>query len=67
MKQGCILCPQMFNKFINYLLTKLKSMNTGFRIYNIRLNMFAYTNDLNLVNTSATGLQSLMNIFHQNA
>ena len=64
MKQGSILSPQMFNKFINDLLTKLKSMNTGVRIYNFHLNMFAYADDLNLVSTSAAGLQSLMNICH---
>ena len=65
MKQGSILSPQMFNKFINDLLTKLKSMNTGVRIYNFHLNMFAYADDLNLVSTSAAGLQGLMNICHQ--
>ena len=65
MKQGSILSPQMFNKFINDLLTKLKSMDTGVRIYDFHLNMFAYADDLNLVSTTATGLQSLMNICHQ--
>ena len=29
MKQGSILSPQMFNKFINDILTKLKSMDPG--------------------------------------
>ena len=65
MKQGSILSPQMFNKFINDLLTKLKSMDTGVRIYDFHLNMFAYADDLNLVSTTATRLQSLMNICHQ--
>ena len=67
MKQGSILSPQMFNKFINDLLTKLKSMDTGVRIYDFHLNMLAYANDLNLVSTTAAGLQSLMNICHQYA
>ena len=67
MIQGSIFPPQMLNKFINDLLTKLKSMNTGVRIYNFHLNMFAYADDLNLVSTSAAGLQSLMNICHQYA
>ena len=39
MKQGSILSPQMLNKFINDLLTKLKSMDTGVRIYDFHLNM----------------------------
>ena len=47
----------MFNKFINDLLTKLKSMDPGVRIYDFHLNMFAYDDDLNLV--------SLMNTCHQ--
>ena len=67
MKQGSILSPQMFNKFINDLLIKLKSMSTGVRIYDFHLNMFAYADDLNLVSTTAAGLQSLMNICHQYA
>ena len=67
MKQGSILSPQMFNKFINDLLTKLKSMDTGVRIYDFHLNMFAYADDLNLVSTTAAGLQSLMNMCHQYA
>ena len=67
MKQGSILSPQMFNKFINDLLTKLKSIDTGVRIYDFHLNMFAYADDFNLVSTTAAGLQSLMNIWHQYA
>ena len=47
-----ILSQQMFNKFINHLLNKLKSMNTGVRIYDFHLNMFAYADDINLVSTS---------------
>ena len=61
MKQGSILSPQMLNKFTKDLLTKLKSMNTGVRIYNFHLNMYAYADELNLVSTSAAGLLSLMN------
>ena len=30
---GCIISPQMFNKFINDLLTMLKSIDRGVRIY----------------------------------
>ena len=65
MKQGSILPPQMFNKFINDILTKFKSMDTGVRIYGFHLNMFVYADDLNLVSTTATGLQSLISICHQ--
>ena len=67
MKHGSIIFPQMFNKFINDLLIKLKSMSTGVRIYDFHLYMFAYADDLNLVSTTAAGLQSLMNICHQYA
>ena len=67
MKQGSILSPQMFNKFINDLLTKLKFINSGVRIYDFHLNVFAYADDLNLVCTTASGLQNLINICHQYA
>ena len=42
-------------------------MDTGVRIYEFHLNIFAYTDDLSLVSTTADGLQSLMNICHQYA
>ena len=42
-------------------------MRTGVRIYDYHLDMFAYAHDLNLVSTTAAGLQSLMNICHQYA
>ena len=61
---GSILSLQMFIKFINDLLTKLKSMDTGKGIYDFYLKMFAYAEDLNLVSTTATGLQNLMIICH---
>ena len=40
-------------------------MDTGVRIYEFHLNIFAYTDDLSLVSTTADGLQSLMIICHQ--
>ena len=67
MKQDSILSPQMFNKFINDLLVKLKTINAGVRIRDFHLNVFAYADDLNLVSTTAIGLQKLINICHQYA
>ena len=61
MKQGSMLSPRLFNIFINDLLLQLKSMNSGVKISNFHLNVFAYADDLNLISTTAVGLQSLIN------
>ena len=49
---------------------KIFSLNKVFEVevkYDSHLNMFAYADELNLVSTTAAGLQSLMNICHQYA
>ena len=43
------------------------AINSGIRIYNFHLNVFAYADDLNMVCTTASGLQNLINICHQYA
>ena len=46
MKQGSILSPKIFLKFLNDLLTDLRSMYTVVKIYNFYLNMIAYSDNL---------------------
>ena len=60
MKQGSLLSPRLFNIFINDLLHNLQSMNVGVRIHNFHINFFAYADDINLLSTTAAGLQSLI-------
>ena len=61
MKQGSLLSPRMFNIFIDDLLINLKSMKPGIRIHTFHINAFAYADDLNLICTTASGLQKLIN------
>ena len=67
MKQGGILSPRLFNIFLNDLIIILKSINSGVRIHDFHLNVLAYADDLNLVSTTATGLQQLINKCHEYA
>ena len=67
MKQGSKLSPVLFNIFINDLLLKLKPMNSGVKIHDFHINVLAYADDLNLISTTAIGLQKLINICYQYA
>ena len=64
MKQGSILSPRIFNIFINDLLIHLKSLNHGIRINNFHLNVLAYADDLNLISTTSSGLQHMIDECH---
>ena len=67
MKQGSLLSPRMFNIFIDDLLKNLKSKKPGVRIHTFHINTFAYADDLNLLYTTASGLQKLINEYHNYA
>jgi len=67
MKQGSKLSPGLFNIFINDLLLQLKSVNSGVKIQDFHINVLAYCDDLNLISTTATGLQKLIDICYQYA
>ena len=67
MKQGSLISPRLFNIFIDDLLRDLKSMNPGVRIQSFHINSFAYADDINLVSTTAIGLQKLINKCEQYA
>ena len=61
MRQGSILSPRLFSVFINDLLLLLKSKDHGIRLYDFKLNVIAYADDINLFCTTTTGLQHLIN------
>ena len=60
MKQGSILSPYLFNIFINDLLKELKDVKTGVRISEFHANSLAYADDINILSTTASGLQKLI-------
>ena len=67
MKQGSILSPCLFNYFIDDLLISLKNVNTGIRISDFHLNSIAYADDVNMVSSTCTGLQRLINVCYDYA
>ena len=50
----------LFSIFINELLEELKKLNSGLCIGDVKLESFAYADDLNLFSSTVTGLQNLV-------
>jgi hypothetical protein len=59
-RQGSILSPYFFNIFINDLLLDLQATNTGVAIGDLLINSFAYADDVTVINSTAKGLQTLI-------
>lgn len=60
-----MLSPYLFNIFIDGLLQKLSMSKFGIQIGNRTYKSFAYANDITVMSTSITGLQSLIDICHE--
>ena len=62
LRQGGLTSPMLYNVFYQPLVDKLSSCNAGVVIHNQKYNVFCYADDLLLASTTATGLQTLINI-----
>ena len=59
-RQGSILSPHLFSIFINELLKELKKRNSGLCIGDVKLQSFAYADDVSLFSSTVKGLQNLV-------
>ena len=57
-----MISPYLFNIFIDELLQNLSMSKFGIYIGNGNFNSFAYADDITVMSTSTTGLQSLIDI-----
>ena len=62
LRQGGLTSPMLYNVFYQPLVDKLSSCNAGIVIHNQKYNVFCYADDLLLASTTATGLQTLINM-----
>ena len=60
-RQGGLTSPALFNMFYQTLINKLCESNLGVIINNRKYNTLCYADDVILMSTTVTGLQSLIN------
>ena len=61
-RQGGLSSPFLFNVFYLGLVQALDAMNCGITIKDYHYNVFCYADDVLLASTTASGLQSLINV-----
>ena len=67
-REGCVLSPLLFNLYLNEIPNLVKACNSNDRIIlqnGLRLSCLFYADDVVLFSSSATGLQTSLNIFQQ--
>ncbi len=59
-RQGCLTLPFLFNLFYQGLTENLSNSSGGLRIKKTSYNVFIYADDLLLISTTVSGLQTLI-------
>ena len=61
-KQGGVLSPQLFNVYLDVLLSRLKESGFGCHVGHNYMGSFAYADDIVLLSPTITSLESLLDI-----
>jgi len=64
-KQGGVLSPYLFTRYIVDLITDVGLSNTGCRIGNMPTNIFAYADDIVLLTPSWYAMQALLKVLEK--
>ena len=62
-RQGCNLSPLLFNLFTSDLEQELGVNNAGIEMFNTRLDLLMYADDIILLSQSASGLQNIFRLY----
>ena len=66
-RQGSILSPALFNRFINILIDNLKSSGIGCHVFDQYVGCILYADDVILISPSVMGLQEMLDICFETA
>jgi len=66
-RQGGILSPYLFSRYIRELLLELETSRVGCNIGGIYINVLAYADDLVILAPSWRGLQHLLSVLHKHS
>ena len=64
-KQGCLASPSLFNLFIDSFIAELNKVKAGVQYDNERISCLMYADDMVLLAEDESGLQQLLDVFHQ--
>ena len=65
LKQGCLVSPQMFNIYINDLVTSIKELGLGVNVNGSKVPLLLYADDLVLLGACAKDIQLMLDRLDQ--